>query len=139
MYKRQGEIGDDGKWRVKEHYKGLPYANDDMLAVVFANWSEERKQKAYATGLERGNSSIGYIAISTLFMREHNRICEQLATAHPEWNSSPEVFDERLFQTARMINTVLLLKLVVALEIFTNKLENYLKTYLLQSFCLLEV
>ena len=61
----------------------------------------------YATGLERGNSSIGYAAISTIFMREHNRIAGDLAKLQPTWN------DERLFQTARNINIVILMKLVV--------------------------
>ena len=117
-----GELGPDNKWRVKAHYKDLPYAEDDVLDVIFAQWSEERKLKAYATGLERGNSSIGYVAISTLFMREHNRICDELATAYPQWNTNAEAFDERLFQTARMINTVLLLKLVV--EEYINHIGN---------------
>lgn len=47
------------------------------------------------------------MAISTLFLREHNRICTHLKGDNPGWD------DERLFQTARMINTVILMKLVV--------------------------
>jgi prostaglandin-endoperoxide synthase 2 len=74
---------------------------------VFARVDTERRRKAYATGLERGNSTIGYAAISTLFLREHNRICGDLAAQNPGWD------DERLFQTARMINIVLLMKVVV--------------------------
>ncbi len=66
-----------------------------------------RKQGLYATGLERGNSTILYTAISSIFLREHNRLCGVLAGAHPEWD------DDRLFQTARNINIVLLLKLTV--------------------------
>lgn len=96
-----------GAPQVKAHFRDLPYAG--MLDAFFEREGVplERRRKAYATGLERGNSSVGYVAISTLFMREHNRICDELATRNPAWD------DERLFQTARMINTVLLMKIVV--------------------------
>ncbi|MDF3834712.1 peroxidase family protein [Cupriavidus basilensis] len=87
----------------KPEYAGLPYI--EILDSIFQN--DERRRKAYATGLERGNSTIGYVAISTIFMREHNRICAGLAASNPGWG------DERLFQTARMINIVLLMKVVV--------------------------
>lgn len=97
----------DGIWRVKDKYKNLPYASDQAIKTIFGHWPEERKEKLYATGLERGNSSVGYVSISTLFLREHNRICDELKAQNSQWD------DERLFQTARMINTVLLMKLVV--------------------------
>jgi prostaglandin-endoperoxide synthase 2 len=72
----------------------------------------KRQARLYATGLERGNSTIVYAAISTIFIREHNRLCDELAkkfpaTAHPEWD------DDRLFETARNINIVLLMCLVI--------------------------
>ncbi len=111
------EIGDDGKWKVKEKYKGLPYASPEIMNVVFEDWTEEQKHKLYAAGLERGNSSIGYIALSTLFMREHNRICNVLLKQHENWD------DERLFQTARMINIVILIKLVV--QDYINHIAGY--------------
>ena len=102
-----GEVGSDGKWKVKKDYEKLPYAAPEIMHSVFGDWPEERKHKLYATGLERGNSSVGYVAISTAFMREHNRICGELSARNPNWD------DERLFQTARMINNVILMKLVV--------------------------
>ncbi|WP_086934284.1 peroxidase family protein [Agarilytica rhodophyticola] len=102
-----GEVGGDGKWKVKDCYKGLPYTSEKILNEIVRGWDDSRKHKLYATGLERGNSSIGYVAISTIFMREHNRLCDELSGAYPSWD------DERLFQTARMINTVILLKLVI--------------------------
>ncbi len=113
----------NGNWQVKHKFIQLPYAgkvNQMLGSLATQAW---RKEKLYATGLERGNSSIGYAGISTLFLREHNRICDLLVTeygdvTHPDyhlWNppNNPHYFDERVFQTARMINTVLLLKLVV--------------------------
>lgn len=34
---------------------------------------------------------------TTLWIREHNRVCDILAKEHPDWD------DERLFQTSRLI------------------------------------
>ena len=102
----------DGKkgWKGKECYKEL-YGKvsdfDGFITVILKDFDVSRREKLYATGLERGNSSVGYVAISTLFMREHNRICVQLKLENPVWE------DEQIFQTARMINNVILLKLVV--------------------------
>ncbi|CAG8866454.1 peroxidase family protein [Pseudomonas fluorescens] len=97
--------GDNEPLVVKDEYKGLPYIGN--LDAIFGGIDIGRRRKAYATGLERGNSSIGYVAISTLFMREHNRICDNLRMVNSTWD------DERLFQTARMINIVLLMKVVI--------------------------
>jgi prostaglandin-endoperoxide synthase 2 len=92
--------------KIKEHFQKLPYIGD--LDFIFNQTKDvERRRKAYATGLERGNSTIGYAAINTLFLREHNRIAGELEAHNPGWD------DERLFQTARMINIVLLMKVVV--------------------------
>ncbi|MGB3623122.1 MAG: peroxidase family protein, partial [Ketobacter sp.] len=102
-----GEVDAEGRWRVKSHYQALPYATDEKLEDIFGSWPGSRRHKLYATGLERGNSSVGYVAISTLFLREHNRICGELSSRYPAWD------DERLFQTARVINIVILMKLVV--------------------------
>jgi prostaglandin-endoperoxide synthase 2 len=74
---------------------------------VFASASDAHKMNAFAVGLEHGNSTMGNTLMNTLFLREHNRIAGILAAAHPNWG------DERLFQTARNVNIVLLLKIVV--------------------------
>lgn len=63
----------------------------------------------YATGLERGNASVGYTMFSTLFLREHNRICDQLVSS----GFCAESEDEKLFQTARMITTIIYLKIII--------------------------
>jgi prostaglandin-endoperoxide synthase 2 len=70
---------------------------------------DERKRRLYATGLERGNSTIFYTAISTIFIREHNRLCDELAKAYPAWKND----DNRLFEIARNINIVMLLYLTI--------------------------
>jgi prostaglandin-endoperoxide synthase 2 len=127
-----GERNDAGDWRVKEIYscldahgkvvrdKGLyPHGNTEWtktsLAGSFPPGSlspqqlNKRLDKLYATGLERGNSSVGYVSLSLIFLREHNRICQELSNIYSSWDDA----DERLFQTARMINICLLLKLTV--------------------------
>lgn len=88
----------------KARYRELRYLDD--LGPILKGF-EDRRGDIYATGLERGSSSIGYVAISTLFMREHNRIARELAKRHPNWH------DQRIFQTARMINIIVLLKLLI--------------------------
>ncbi len=47
----------------------------------------------------------GLNLLHTLFALEHNAVCEQLQKAYPNWD------DERLFQTARLINTALIAKI----------------------------
>ncbi|MCZ4279926.1 hypothetical protein O4H49_03995 [Kiloniella laminariae] len=94
---------------LKPEYKGLPYVKNGKVDEIRNRFGdgEVRKKNYFATGLERGNSTVGYTAISTLFLREHNRLCDELALRNPDWD------DERLFQTARNINIVLLLKIVI--------------------------
>lgn len=101
------EQNGNGKVQIKDHYHDLPYVQKGLAELLFKNLPDERKLKLYATGLERGNSSIGYVAVSTLFMREHNRICGELKKRNPDWD------DERLFQTARLINMAILMKLTI--------------------------
>jgi prostaglandin-endoperoxide synthase 2 len=91
---------------VRKQYHSLPYVK--ALDVILKGFPEERKLGLYATGLDRGNSSIGYVAISTLFLREHNRLARKLVGLNPRWGS------EQVFQTARNINIVILLKLLLA-------------------------
>ncbi len=105
----------DVSGKLKDEFKQLPYV-ELLDEFIWKNFDESRKVKYYATGLERGNSTIGYTAISTLFLREHNRICDELHKKNPRWN------DERLFQTARNISIVILLKLVV--EDYINHISS---------------
>lgn len=77
----------------------------------------ERRSKLFAFGRGRANNQIGFAIFSVLFLREHNRICDELARAHPGWN------DERLFQTARNILIVLVLR--IAIEEYINHITPY--------------
>ena len=117
-------FGRNGK--VKQHFAELPYiplvkSLLNRAQVNFCVPMEKRWQNIYATGLERGNSTIGYTSVSTIFLREHNRLCGELKKAHKSWD------DDRLFQTARMINLACALKVVI--EDYINALAGELGTF----------
>lgn len=80
---------------------------DSEAEAALKYFPPARRDSFYATGLERGNQSIGYVAISTIFLREHNRLAAGIAANNPNWD------DERVFQTARCVNIVILMKLIV--------------------------
>jgi hypothetical protein len=48
---------------------------------------------------------VGLAMLHTLFVREHNAICEMLHDAYPEWD------DNRLFNVARLINAAVMAKI----------------------------
>jgi hypothetical protein len=52
-----------------------------------------------------GNWWIGLALLHTVFMREHNAICDRLRAEYPSWS------DEELFQRARLVNAALLAKI----------------------------
>jgi prostaglandin-endoperoxide synthase 2 len=75
--------------------------------VILRSAPEEQKDTFFAVGLEHGNSTIGNTVMNVVWLREHNRLAGILAEENPSWD------DDRLFETARNIAIVLLLKLVV--------------------------
>ena len=77
----------------------------------------DRKATIFAFGGERANATVFTAAINTLFLREHNRLCAEIGKANPEFD------DERLFQTARAVNVVQLIKVVV--EEYINHITPY--------------
>ncbi|CAN5265553.1 hypothetical protein BH20ACT16_BH20ACT16_00540 [soil metagenome] len=77
----------------------------------------KQKKHFFAMGSDAGNSQIGYAMLNVLFLREHNRVAQELAGTHPTWD------DERLFQTARNTVIVLLIKLVI--EEYINHIAPY--------------
>lgn len=72
----------------------------------------DRKATLFAMGVERANVQLGYVMLTTLCVREHNRLCEVLAKSYPDWD------DERLFQTARNILMVMILNIIMEEYIF---------------------
>jgi hypothetical protein len=51
------------------------------------------------------NYWIGLSMLHTLFVKEHNAICDHLKASYPTWD------DERLFLTARLVNSALMAKI----------------------------
>lgn len=56
------------------------------------------------TGFTR-NWWVGLAMLHTLFVHEHNAICDRLKAAHPDWE------DARLFNVARLINAAVMAKI----------------------------
>jgi hypothetical protein len=48
---------------------------------------------------------VGLAMLHSLFVREHNSICDHLKSRHPDWT------DEQLFDHARLVNTALIAKI----------------------------
>jgi hypothetical protein len=67
---------------------GLPEENDTHQ---FPN------SQLFLTGDVRGNENVLLVSIETLFVREHNRLADKFAAAHPDWT------DEQLYQAARQV------------------------------------
>ncbi|MGZ4694129.1 MAG: peroxidase family protein [Acidimicrobiales bacterium] len=91
---------------IKAEFKGL-HDESFLLDVILRDAPDDRKDTVFAVGLEHGNATIGNTIMNTVFLREHNRVAALLEGQHPGWE------DDRLFQTARNVLIVLLLKLVI--------------------------
>jgi prostaglandin-endoperoxide synthase 2 len=99
-------FGPDGKvkrefWGLEMTYPGDRKAPTDPLDPA-------RRQALFALGLPRGNIHYGLAMMSTLFLREHNRLAVALHERHPGWTA------DEVFQTARNVLIVMLLKIVLA-------------------------
>lgn len=53
--------------------------------------------KFFVAGDARANENPLLLSFHTLFVREHNRLCDELAQQHPDWS------DEQLYQHARKV------------------------------------
>ena len=83
---RELRAGEDGKMKVEDGM--LPNETDPKLdGVDLTGFSD--------------NYWIGLSLLHTLFVKEHNSICDHLKGSYPTWD------DERLFLTARLVNSAL--------------------------------
>lgn len=92
---------EDGKLKVSEGNL-LPWNTIDGLtnqeidpAAPFMADDTRTLQKYFVAGDVRANENPLLIAMHTIFVREHNRLCDELKAEHPSWS------DERLYQRAR--------------------------------------
>jgi hypothetical protein len=84
--------------RLRSHEMGKMKLSDDGLLPV------ERATDMEDAGFRR-NWWIGLTMLHTLFVREHNAICDMLYDAYPTWD------DNRLFNVARLINAGVMAKI----------------------------
>ncbi|CAL1594456.1 unnamed protein product [Knipowitschia caucasica] len=71
----------------------------------------------FAVGHEAFGLVPGLMMYATIWLREHNRVCDVLREIHPTWD------DERLFQTARLILIGETIKIVI--EDYVQHLSGY--------------
>ncbi|XP_013368748.1 PREDICTED: prostaglandin G/H synthase 1 isoform X2 [Chinchilla lanigera] len=74
-------------------------------------------QKRMAVGQEVFGLLPGLMLYATLWLREHNRVCDLLKAEHPTWE------DEQLFQTTRLILIGETIKIVI--EEYVQQLSGY--------------
>ena len=74
--------------------KYMPY---NTMGLNNANAGPIPASELYAAGDVRANEVAGLAGMHTLFVREHNRLADEIATANPAWT------DEQIYQQARTI------------------------------------
>ena len=83
--------------RLRSSQLGKMLLNDDGTLPVDGTGVED-------TGFRR-NWWVGLSMLHTLFVREHNAICDMLREAYPGWD------DDRLFNVARLVNAAVMAKI----------------------------
>lgn len=72
-----------------------PTVTDAPIRMNYPPWIPP--EKTFAIGNEVFGIIPGLTMYATLWLREHNRVCDILKAEHPTWD------DEQLFQTSRLI------------------------------------
>ncbi|MBV9311595.1 MAG: hypothetical protein JOZ73_12220, partial [Solirubrobacterales bacterium] len=91
----------------EERNRELRSGEDGKLRMVDGRLPEETKKALHGIDLTgfSDNYWIGLSIMHTLFVKEHNAICDMLKSHHPTWD------DEQLFFKARLINAALIAKI----------------------------
>lgn len=72
------------------------------------------ESERFAVGHEAFGLVPGLMMYATIWLREHNRVCDVLKEVHPDWD------DERLFQTTRLI----LIGKILGLQVILISTQN---------------
>jgi hypothetical protein len=88
----------------QETQKRLRSLVDGKMILTEKNTLPLDGNRIEKTGFQR-NWWIGLTIMHTLFVREHNAICDQLKISYPQWD------DNRLFNVARLINAAVMAKI----------------------------
>ncbi|KAG8556234.1 hypothetical protein GDO81_017977 [Engystomops pustulosus] len=89
--KKDGKL----KYQIIDGEMYPPTVNDSGVEMLYPSHVPEHLR--FAVGQEVFGLVPGLMMYATIWLREHNRVCDILVQEHPEWD------DEHLFQTARLI------------------------------------
>nr|QHX41555.1 prostaglandin G/H synthase 2 [Octopus vulgaris] len=92
-----------------------PHVKDAPVSAKFLDKIDRNYH--FAVGHEFFNVVPGLVVFSTVWLREHNRVCDILKEEHPEW------LDEQLFQTTKLIIIGEIIKLII--EEYVSHLAHY--------------
>ena len=90
---------DGGKLKVSPNPWGdlLPVAQDDDQTAPPMSFVGFSADVRFIAGDSRANEHIALMSLHVLFIREHNRLAEEIAERNPDWN------DEDIYQLARKL------------------------------------
>src|SRR5437016_738892 len=91
----------------EERNRALRTGEDGKMILEDGRLPNEEEKKLDGVDLTgfSDNYWIGLSLLHTLFVKEHNAICDYLKGSHPTWD------DEKLFLTARLVNSALIAKI----------------------------
>ena len=105
------------KVRIDEDGQQFPPLLRDAPSVHMIYPPHTAEEEQVALGHALFSMQPGLFVMSTVWLREHNRICDVLSLEHPDWN------DERLYQTSKLI--VLAQNLKITIEEYVQHLSQY--------------
>ena len=103
-------------WQVINNESWPPSIKDAPVEML----KYESKESSFGLGHRFFGILPGLVIWSTVFLREHNTVCDQLTEEHPHWT------DEQIFQTARnAITGIFLDNKSVSLQPIFLKTNNF--------------
>lgn len=100
-----------GKWVVRKHYQNLSYLKGTNKAEKLLEKYNGDGEHICATALFQGNMTSGNFVITTLLIREHNRLCDGIIKERERKGLPTD--DEVIFKIAQQNNIVAYMKVVI--------------------------